>query len=294
MLKNYFSILFVVLLSSNLFGQTEYTITHNLGTDLSRAQEFHCGPYDRVARHFELASFGISEEIEVSSIDIGIFQMDAEQTITVNIYATDASFPAGFDPATANLLGTEEFYLDPINVHNADFMAQMRSYDFTTPVVIPAGVTHIVAEYVVPVLDDLGDPIDAIFLPAQGAGTGEPGYYTTDGCGGPYPMTASVDLFGVNFEYFISLDAFTTTLSADEFELQELVSIYPNPAKDFVNVNLSGNVQIERVNVYNMLGAVQSVELINGQIDLSKLNGGVYFIEVQTSSGTVVKRVIKN
>ncbi|MEH6538023.1 MAG: choice-of-anchor J domain-containing protein [Psychroserpens sp.] len=264
----------------------DYTITHNFGSSVSQAQGFTCGPNDRIARHFELATFGVITPIDLVSIDIGVFQNDIAQTITVNVYEADGTFPTGFDPGTATVLGTEDFALDPINVGNANFMAELRSYNFTTPILVPSTVTHIVVEYVVP------NPVGANFLPAQGAGTGQPGYFGTDGCGG-LPITATADSFGQNYEYFIALNANESTLSNSEFDLDKDLLVYPNPTTEVINIKLNSNNSINNVRLFDILGAAHNIDLINNQINVSSLSSGLYILQVETTNGMLVKRIIK-
>ncbi|OUR94627.1 hypothetical protein A9Q87_03050 [Flavobacteriales bacterium 34_180_T64] len=179
----------------------QYEITYNIGQSLSQSNSFTCGPNDRVARHFDLADFGIPGAIELLSIDLGIWQHDIEETITVNVYESDGTFVGGSNPAPETLIGTEDFTLDIVNFQNSNFLAEMKSYAFTTPIVVPSYVTHIIVEYIVP------NAVGANFSPAQGVGLGEPAYYGTDGCGGPHPLNTP-DFYGLPlYEYFISLDA---------------------------------------------------------------------------------------
>jgi hypothetical protein len=270
----------------------DYTITYNLTTSLSQAQTFLCGPNDRIARHFAMSDFGITGPVELATIDLGIFQLDQDQNVTVTVYEADGAFPAGFDSSTAPVLGTEDFLMTAVNPGNINFAAEMRSFDFTTPIVVPNTVSHIVVEYLVPGDDGSGGIVN--FLPAAAVGTGQPGYYGTDGCGGPIPLTATVDLFGINYEYFISLNAIDTTLSNNDFELtsNELV-VYPNPASDIVNIKTSANNQVVSVEVYDILGKLQGAFLGLNQIDVSSLSEGIYILQVETNFGKISKRIVK-
>lgn len=57
-------------------------------------------------------------------------------------------------------------------------------------------------------------------------------------------------------------------------------SAYPNPAKDYINLSASNN--IDKIEIYNMVG--QQVEIINlnssnKQVDVSKLSKGIYLLK---------------
>ncbi|WP_412986582.1 T9SS type A sorting domain-containing protein [Pontimicrobium sp. IMCC45349] len=293
-----FGINYEYFISLNAYDTTidpptpDYTITYNLTTSLSQAQTFLCGPNDRIARHFAMSDFGITGPIELMTIDLGIFQLDQDQNITVTVYEADGAFPAGFDSSTAPVLGTEDFLMTAVNPGNVNFAAEMRSFDFTSPIVVPNAVSHIVVEYLVPGDDGLGGIVN--FLPAAAVGTGQPGYYGTDGCGGPIPLTATVELFGINYEYFISLNALDTTLSNNDFELvdNELV-IYPNPASDIVNIKTSSSSQVVSIEVYDILGKLQGASSGLNQIDVSSLSEGIYILQVETNFGKISKRIVK-
>ena len=74
------------------------------------------------------------------------------------------------------------------------------------------------------------------------------------------------------------------------------VTIYPNPAND--KVFIETEVEIEEVVVYTITGVIVGQQTtVNGQqtlsINVSDLSKGVYFVNVKTSTGSVVKKIIK-
>jgi uncharacterized repeat protein (TIGR01451 family) len=91
---------------------------------------------------------------------------------------------------------------------------------------------------------------------------------------------------------------FVTVLALDEFENGSFV-FFPNPTSDFVTISLKDNSNtISTITVYDVLGkmilqnkALNSI--ITDTIDLSSVNPGIYFIEVQTQNNTkVVKKLL--
>ena len=74
------------------------------------------------------------------------------------------------------------------------------------------------------------------------------------------------------------------------------ISIYPNPAKDFVKLSaVSG--QLSAVKVYNCLGMLVEEIEVNAdevEINISEYNTGIYFFNIQTESENIVKKVIIN
>ena len=71
------------------------------------------------------------------------------------------------------------------------------------------------------------------------------------------------------------------------------VSVYPNPTSGKFFINLGNEEQIIKTEVMNSVGQlVQSSKTASNQIDLSGLNNGVYFVRINTSHGSVVRRVV--
>ena len=68
------------------------------------------------------------------------------------------------------------------------------------------------------------------------------------------------------------------------------VSVYPNPTSGILNVEIGGNFN---ATIYNYQGqVVMRNNISNGQIDMSKLSSGVYFVEIRTSNNVSVEKVI--
>ena len=91
------------------------------------------------------------------------------------------------------------------------------------------------------------------------------------------------------------------TEDEEELEKMENFSIYPNPANDFLVVNLTlFESENTVVNVLDITGkVVETINLgtVNGDskvnIDLNEYNSGVYFIEMTNEEGRQVKKFIK-
>ncbi len=72
------------------------------------------------------------------------------------------------------------------------------------------------------------------------------------------------------------------------------ISIYPNPAKDFVKLSAVG-VQLSAVKVYNCLGMMIEEIKVNAneaEINILDYKAGVYFINIETENGVIVKQVL--
>ena len=89
----------------------------------------------------------------------------------------------------------------------------------------------------------------------------------------------------------------TCTLGIQDNELAEL-ELYPNPTLNKVHFTIPEGMEIERIEVFNMLGQKVKEKAVIVQddvfIDLSDLAGGNYFIQVQSRDNQqLTSRLIK-
>ena len=81
--------------------------------------------------------------------------------------------------------------------------------------------------------------------------------------------------------------------SGKDLSLDTTLKLYPNPATDKINV--STKMKISRLVLYDVYGKlVLKKENNTNSIDVSRLNSGVYFLEVSSNNEKVVKKVIVN
>jgi hypothetical protein len=80
---------------------------------------------------------------------------------------------------------------------------------------------------------------------------------------------------------------FTTTLSSPDFE--KSFSVYPNPARDIINIQLDSEVYGE---IYNLLGA-QVLKFSSHEIDISSLQSGVYLMKIYSEGMQCTKKIVK-
>ena len=104
--------------------------------------------------------------------------------------------------------------------------------------------------------------------------------------------------FDYNFP-ILTNSAVTTVsqpLSNQDFQLSNIVSIYPNPAKNNLNLRFNDKIEISSFNVYNTLGqlvlVVPSAKSIN-TIDISSLTSGSYLLKIISNIGTSALKFIK-
>ncbi|WP_369592735.1 T9SS type A sorting domain-containing protein [Marivirga arenosa] len=71
------------------------------------------------------------------------------------------------------------------------------------------------------------------------------------------------------------------------------ISIYPNPANEFVNFSLGENIISKQIQVLNVNGKFVKTVKSNDRVDLSNLPPGLYFVRFRTNHGETTKKLIK-
>ena len=92
-----------------------------------------------------------------------------------------------------------------------------------------------------------------------------------------------------------------TTNVGVESRLAAHVSLYPNPAKEVVNVQCTmNNVQCLGVEVFDVYGKIVHTDVganndspLQTRINVAGLADGVYFVRVTTDRGVVTKSFVK-
>ena len=91
---------------------------------------------------------------------------------------------------------------------------------------------------------------------------------------------------------FIPIDGVTVEGETGISDIEtEKISIYPNPTSGQLKIE-NGELRIEKVEIVDVTG---KTILMSGEttIDISHLPNGTYFVKIQTESGILVKKVIK-
>ncbi len=109
-------------------------------------------------------------------------------------------------------------------------------------------------------------------------------------------VTQKADIF---FDYnwpIVTNDANTTftILSRGDFAIDNSVKIYPNPAKDVVNVE--GSAELKSIQLYDVQGRLlQSVSVsgLQSTVNIASMPKGIYFIKAFTEKGTKLEKIVK-
>lgn len=109
------------------------------------------------------------------------------------------------------------------------------------------------------------------------------------------PFSYSIDASRANIikltitnKFGDSATYFNQTVSTDEI-LGHPIAVYPNPASDVIHVD----GEIINIKMYNSLGQAVKIGVNNGQIDVTSLGNGIYYLVIKGSDRTQrVEKVI--
>ncbi|HRE78734.1 MAG TPA: T9SS type A sorting domain-containing protein [Flavobacterium sp.] len=108
--------------------------------------------------------------------------------------------------------------------------------------------------------------------------------------------TASI-YFDYNFPIITNTTSTTIEepLSNQDFDFETNFTLYPNPAKDVLNIKTKSEMDVKSVSIYNTLGQIimTTIHAENGEINVSNLQTGSYFIKVFTDKGSSTAKFIK-
>ena len=87
-------------------------------------------------------------------------------------------------------------------------------------------------------------------------------------------------------EEVLSLGGPGSWLGVNDIQNENSIKVYPNPAKDVLNISVANASKLEIINV---TGQIVESTIVEGQtsIDVSRLNRGVYFVKVTDNFGNV-------
>jgi serine protease AprX len=91
------------------------------------------------------------------------------------------------------------------------------------------------------------------------------------------------------------LKSFSHTI--EETESLDMIKLFPNPTADMAYLEINSGEEIKNVTVFSSAGKLVSqfknIRLSHHQLDLSQIQKGIYFVQIQTSSKIFTKKLIK-
>ncbi len=111
-------------------------------------------------------------------------------------------------------------------------------------------------------------------------------------------VTKKADIyFDYNFpiETNFATTSFENALSNNDFEIDNSVSIFPNPTTDMLNVKADSS--IHSLEIYDIQGRIVLTKLIDQRevlINISHFKVGTYFLKINTEIGVRLQKIIKD
>jgi hypothetical protein len=283
--SNFKLIIASLLLSCNLFAQI--TLSHNVGNTVIPNSMYSCS-YGGIcwSRKFILPDFGITpnQSYTITQGDVGLFYgINWDTNLQFNIYAIDSGFPATF--SESGLLGSSQIIEIPMNIN----INQIITFNFTNPVVVPAGTTMILVEVVQ--LHSLSSEAHAFV-----AGTAEDddfSWFRSISSCPPYLFhKTTVDLLHPDAKFYITVSGNASALSLAQNPITTATFSYPNPVKNELNFTTKEKVtQVEAYDASGRLVATFKVE--NNKADVAALQTGNYNLKIYTEKGVSNTKIIK-
>jgi hypothetical protein len=96
----------------------------------------------------------------------------------------------------------------------------------------------------------------------------------------------------------LSSNACQPLMSSPEYDMIQGIKLYPNPATDLVNINISSDLLPDSFIVYNSIGQIMFSKKVENSSDLtintSAFSQGVYFIQITKENEQKTLRFVKN
>ena len=92
-----------------------------------------------------------------------------------------------------------------------------------------------------------------------------------------------------------SVSAHTTNVGIVNFTENNVI-LFPNPAREYVDIRIDGDVNVTNMEVFDVYGKlINTVNVIDNptRINVSSLANGMYFVRVTTDKGAVTKTFVK-
>jgi hypothetical protein len=117
---------------------------------------------------------------------------------------------------------------------------------------------------------------------------------------GYFSNTVDIDLSGasqnitsnINQNSFLTKNTAVTLSNTQQDYTDEYIAVFPNPTDNFIQVKVTHNELLERIDIYDLLGkkVVSSTTKI---VDVSRLNNGIYTLKIVYNNRIMSMKIIK-
>ncbi len=99
-----------------------------------------------------------------------------------------------------------------------------------------------------------------------------------------------------DYNFPITTNTYTTTVAAlnnQDFDFGTYFTLYPNPAKDVLNIQAKQGLAINSIEIYNQLGQIVMATNAVNTVDVANLASGTYFVKINTEKGSANVKFVK-
>lgn len=125
---------------------------------------------------------------------------------------------------------------------------------------------------------------------------GTPGYATNFSWSGSTYTFNYVTPTGTTTTNYNGFTQCTVPLANNAFVLDNAIQLYPNPAKDLLQINLSNDImesEIQNITIYGIKGdLVLKTDRFKTNIDIKSLTSGTYFVKIQFPNAQITKKLL--
>ena len=220
---------------------------------------------------------------------------------------TGNSFTANLSNLTANTGYTFKAFItfDGTTVYGSEVTFTTLPEDTPEPCDVPTGLdTTNVANEVISITWDANANVvnwNVRYRPQNGqwtSATANTNGYTITGLTGSTTYEIQVQANcgdGNASDWSASLFVTTKNVGINSW-LENSVNLYPNPAKEYVDIRIDGDVNVTSMEVYDVYGKLlNAMNVVENptRINVSNLANGMYFVRVNTEAGAVTKTFVK-
>ena len=220
---------------------------------------------------------------------------------------TGNSFTANLSNLTANTGYTFKAFItfDGTTVYGSEVTFTTLPEDTPEPCDVPTGLdTTNVANEVISITWDANANVvnwNVRYRPQNGqwtSATANTNGYTITGLTGSttYEIQVQANCGDGNASDWSASFFVTTKNVGINSWLENSVNLYPNPAKEYVDIRINGDVNVTSMEVYDVYGKLlNAMNVVENptRINVSNLANGMYFVRVNTEAGAVTKTFVK-
>lgn len=255
--------------------EVETVLTQTIGDPMNGGVSCGPGGDNWFFRSYELGANGVTTDVELKGLEF--FLSNADTPVELTVYAWDmVGFPGSFDITnipTPLAIGYLE--VDPSNV------GQVIRAEFGAGAIANEDSTIVVAVMV-------PDGSGTFYLATTPEATG-PTWLASEECDIVNPTSTSA--LGFPDAHHIVDLVIDDVLSVGS-NWTSSVSVYPNPSSDVFKISLPSNVEVMNSSLVDVLGKTTGVVYNNGEMNVSSLAPGVYFMNIETNLGSYNQKVV--